>query len=86
MPMRPLDDETRREFALIDELRTARGATEDFARIVLWHGTDPDEIEGMSENDGITGVIVSPWPMYSDLTVTEKHQAAEKFAAATNRV
>ena len=34
----------------------------------------------LSEQDGVGSVIVMGWPMYADLTLADKHRAAESFA------
>ena len=80
MPMRPLDDRTRHEFALIDTLRAERGLTGPYERVVGWPGGDRSTVAELSEGHGIGSVIVVGWPMYADLTLAEKHAAAESFA------
>jgi probable F420-dependent oxidoreductase len=85
MPMRPLDDVTRREFALVDELRAEQGRTGGFDRIVGWPGGDRSTVAELAERDGITDLTVFAWPMYADLPLGDKHAAAEGFAETVIR-
>jgi len=82
IPMRPVNDETRAEFELIDELRAEQGLTGPYDRIVSAHGLDdPGAARKLEEVDGITHVIVTPWTM-SDYRQSpeEKRGLAAKFA------
>jgi probable F420-dependent oxidoreductase len=79
MPMRPLDDETRAEFALIDRLRGDSGASGPFERIVSWPGGDRNLASQLAE-EAIGSVIVFAWPMYADIAFEAKRAAAEDFA------
>ena len=81
MPMRPLDDNTRSEFALIDELRAEAGLDRPFERVVQWPGGDGSTVDELAERDGVGSIIAFGWPMYSDLSLNEKHKAAEAFAS-----
>jgi probable F420-dependent oxidoreductase len=84
MPMRPLDDVTRAEFAFIDKLRADSGATSSFERIVSWPGGDRP-VAAQLEEEGIGSVIVFAWPMYADIPLKDKHLAAEAFAETVIR-
>jgi probable F420-dependent oxidoreductase len=78
LPMRPLDEVSRREFAEIDRIRAERGLTGPFARITYWPGGDESTAAEMEERDGITDVITFPWDQYT--------LAAEVAKAAAGRV
>ena len=81
-PMAPLNETSRAEFALIDELRSARGHTGPFARMVSAFGVkDPGMARKLEEADGITDLLITPWTM-SDYTQSfeEKRSLTAQFA------
>jgi probable F420-dependent oxidoreductase len=87
MPMMGLDDNTRRQFALVDRLRAEEGRTGAFEKIGPWlGGNDPSHITVLAEGDGITKAVVGPWGFTSrDLPFAKKRAAAEAFADAVIR-
>jgi probable F420-dependent oxidoreductase len=81
-PMAPLNETSRAEFVLIDELRRARGHTGPFARMVSAFGVeDPGMARKLEEVDGITDLLITPWTM-SDYTQSyeEKRSLTARFA------
>jgi len=80
IPMRPLGEETRREFEEIDAIRRETGLTGPFQRLVNARVSDPGEVRQL-EDAGINGVLVTPWTL-SDYTTSlaDKLALAEQFA------
>jgi len=95
MPMRPpinldtVDEETRAEFKMIDELRTERGLTGPYERTLLMYPSgeprDADAVRRLEEVEGITNLVVVPWRSPAlwggpPETFEEKWSKAAKFA------
>ncbi len=82
IPMRGLDEETKAEYALIDEIRGERGLTGPFEKVTtLAPGEGADTVRRLEETEGITSMLVWLWPM-NDPTVSldQKRAAATVFA------
>jgi probable F420-dependent oxidoreductase len=96
MPMRPLDDVCRAEFAQIDRIRQETGLTGPFERIAFMPEDSGVGADELAERDGIGSMIVRPWEQYSAMGYARKSAAAgkavpftpvplaEKLAAADN--
>jgi len=96
MPMRPLNEESRAEFAEIDRLRDEAGRAGPFERIAFMTEVDGGAADELAERDGIGSVIVRPWEQYSAMGYARKKAEAgtlvpftplplaEKLAAAEN--
>lgn len=82
MPMRALNDQTRAEYKLIDELREARGLTDPFERMTSCHGIgDAAAARKLEEADGITNMLVWPWTLGDHRqSFDEKRALAARFA------
>ena len=80
-PLAPLDDQSQAEFAYISRLRDEKGLKGDFARTMTAIIKSPGEARKLEEVDGVTNVLVTPWPP-SDYTVPleEKARMATQFA------
>jgi len=64
MTMGEMDDETREQFALIDDLRAQEGRAGAFSRLVPWMGgNDPSMVGQLRDSDSITDFDVSPWQL-----------------------
>jgi probable F420-dependent oxidoreductase len=83
MPMRPLNAETRAEFAEIDRLRQEAGRTGAFERIAFMAEVDRGAADELAERDGIGSVIVRPWEQYSAMGYAARRAAAGKFIPFT---
>jgi probable F420-dependent oxidoreductase len=77
---RSIDDESRAEFERIELERSRAGLSGPYERIVPWWGTDPSVVAHLAEQDSITSLVVFPWQLSPDLSLTEKRSAAETFA------
>jgi probable F420-dependent oxidoreductase len=96
MPMRPLNEESRAEFAEIDRLRDEAGRTGPFERIAFMAEVDRGAADELAGRDGIGSVIVRPWEQYSAMGYARKSAEAgtlvpftplplaEKLTAAEN--
>lgn len=90
IPMRRLinqdtvDEETRTEFTMIDELRKARGLTDPYDRIMVMHPSgearDAEAVRRLEEAEGITNLVVSPWGNSAEASFEEKWSKAVRFA------
>jgi len=78
-----LSDAVRADFALVDEARSARGLTGPFHRCVLLNRNvatwDVDAARRLAEVEGITDLVVWPWPD-SGMPFEQKWRAAAAFA------
>jgi len=81
-PMDPLDEESRAEFALIDQIRGAKGLTQPFDRMIASAGVnDAGAVRKLAEVDGITNLLITPWTQSDYQTpYDEKRRLAEAFA------
>lgn len=94
MPMRPLNDVSRTEFAEIDRLREETGRTGPFERIAFMPDSEHLDVDELAERDGICSAVVHAWEQYSAMGYARKsaeagHEVlyspiplAEKVAAA----
>jgi probable F420-dependent oxidoreductase len=81
IPMRLYDNVSRQEFAEVDALRAELGMDGDFERVAFWPGGDRDTADQMAK-EGVTSIVVQPWPEHSTAPVKEKHALLESFAAS----
>jgi probable F420-dependent oxidoreductase len=83
MPMRPLDEVTRAEYAEIDRIRQDAGISEPFERIAFMADLIGASADELAERDGIGSVIVRPWEQYSAMGYAAKSAAAGKLVPFT---
>jgi probable F420-dependent oxidoreductase len=82
MPMRSLDEETRREFAEIDAVRKAEGLEGPFERLIGAEVSNPGDVRKLEEADGITSILVTPWKLSDyDTSLDQKRRLIENFAS-----
>jgi probable F420-dependent oxidoreductase len=83
LPMRPLDDVSRAEFAEIDRIRQGAGLTGAFERIAFMSRDRYASAEEVAERDKIGSMVVSPWEQYSAMGYARKSAIAGKVVPFT---
>jgi probable F420-dependent oxidoreductase len=83
MPMRPLDDVCRAEFAEIDRIRRDLGLTGPFERIAFMPDDSGVGADELAERDGIGSMVVRPWEQYSAMGYARKSAIAGKRVTFT---
>jgi alkanesulfonate monooxygenase SsuD/methylene tetrahydromethanopterin reductase-like flavin-dependent oxidoreductase (luciferase family) len=82
IPMRVYDEQARKEFAIVDEMRAELGLSGEYERVAFWPGGERDTADRL-RGEGITQAVAALWEPSSDLPLAARMEAVEKFAVST---